>query len=174
MPSARRSQRRSTPPRRLRAQASLEDLARQLDKAHAGTAGSFRSGLVETLTAMRLGVPRLSPARSRSTNAVASMNGICRDRSSNVKNWQAGQTASAVVLGTDGRSCQAIPPCQRAPSPRPAHDAQRRIARSTSEPVIPPTTMPMWSATTIGPSPKLHKPQDVLSPRGCLADYSER
>ena len=37
----------------LRAEAELEELARQLQSSHPGAAGSLREGLAETLTVMR-------------------------------------------------------------------------------------------------------------------------
>jgi putative transposase len=77
----------------LSAQAALEDLARQLDKAHPGAAGSLREGLEETLTVMRLGVPPTLARTLRSTNPIESMIEICRDHSTNVKRWRDGQMA---------------------------------------------------------------------------------
>jgi len=77
----------------LSAQAALEDLARQLDKAHPGAAGSLREGLAETLTVMRLGVPPTLARTLRSTNPIESMIEICRDHSTNVKRWRDGQMA---------------------------------------------------------------------------------
>ncbi len=77
----------------LEAQAALEDLGRQLDKSHPGAAGSLREGLAETLTVMRLGVAPTLARTLRSTNCVESMIEICRDHSSNVKNWRDGQMA---------------------------------------------------------------------------------
>jgi putative transposase len=77
----------------LAAQATLEDLARQLDKTHPGAAGSLREGLAETLTVMRLGVPPTLARTLRSTNPVESMIEICRDHSTNVKRWRDGQMA---------------------------------------------------------------------------------
>ncbi len=62
----------------LVAQATLEDLARQLDKTHPGAAGSLREGLAETLTVARLGVPPTLARTLRSTNCVESMIEICR------------------------------------------------------------------------------------------------
>ena len=72
----------------LRAEAELEDLARQLQRSHPGAAGSLREGLSETLTVMRLGVPPTLARTLRSTNAIESMIEICRDHSSNVKRWR--------------------------------------------------------------------------------------
>ncbi len=77
----------------LAAEADLEALARQLDKAHPGAAGSLREGLAETLTVSRLGVPPTLARTLRSTNAVESMIEICRDHSANVKRWRDGQMA---------------------------------------------------------------------------------
>ena len=47
----------------LEAEAQLTALARELDKTHPGAAASLREGLAETLTVLRLGVPRRWPAR---------------------------------------------------------------------------------------------------------------
>jgi transposase-like protein len=75
----------------LRAEATLEALARSLVKAHPGAAGSLREGLGETLTISRLRVPPTLARTLRSTNAIESMIEICRDHSSNVKRWRDGQ-----------------------------------------------------------------------------------
>lgn len=80
-------------PDALAAEATLEDLARQLSKNHPGAAGSLREGLAETLTVTRLGVPPTLARTLRSTNAVESMIEICRDHSTNVKRWRDGQMA---------------------------------------------------------------------------------
>ncbi len=77
----------------LRAEAELEDLARQLQKGHPGAAGSLREGLAETLTVMRLKVPATLARTLRSTNAIESMIEIARDHSSNVKRWRDGEMA---------------------------------------------------------------------------------
>jgi putative transposase len=77
----------------LGAEATLEALARSLDKAHPGAAGSLREGLTETLTVNRLGVPPTLARSLRSTNPVESMIEICRDHSTNVKRWQDGTMA---------------------------------------------------------------------------------
>jgi len=77
----------------LRAEAELEDLARQLQKSHPGAAASLREGLSETLTVMRLKVPPTLARTLRSTNAIESMIEICRDHSANVKRWRDGQMA---------------------------------------------------------------------------------
>ena len=77
----------------LAAEATLEALARSLDKAHPGAAGSLREGLAETLTISRLGVPPTLARTLRSTNAIESMIEICRDHSTNVKRWRDGHMA---------------------------------------------------------------------------------
>jgi len=77
----------------LHAEAALEALARSLEKAHPGAAGSLREGLAETLTINRLGVPPTLARTLRSTNAIESMIEICRDHSTNVKRWRDGQMA---------------------------------------------------------------------------------
>jgi putative transposase len=75
----------------LVAQAELEALARELDRAHPGAASSLREGLAETLTIGRLGVPPTLARTLRSTNTIESMIEICRDHAINVKRWQDGQ-----------------------------------------------------------------------------------
>jgi transposase-like protein len=75
----------------LVAQAELEALARELDRAHPGAAASLREGLAETLTITRLGVPPTLARTLRSTNTIESMIEICRDHATNVKRWQDGQ-----------------------------------------------------------------------------------
>lgn len=77
----------------LQAEATLEQLARSLDKAHPGAAASLREGLAETLTVSRLGVPPTLARTLRSTNAIESIIEICRDHSTNVKRWRDGQMA---------------------------------------------------------------------------------
>jgi len=77
----------------LAAQAQLEALARELDKTHPGAAGSLREALAETLTVLRLGVPPTLARTLRSTNAIESMIGICREHAKNVKRWRDGQMA---------------------------------------------------------------------------------
>jgi len=77
-------------PNALAAEAALEALAGQLAKTHPGAASSLREGLAETLTVSRLGVPPTLARTLRSTNAIESMIGICRDHSTNVKRWRDG------------------------------------------------------------------------------------
>jgi len=77
----------------LLAQAQLQALARELDKTHPRVAASLREGMTETLTVLRLGVPPTLARTLRSTNAIESMIGVCRQRSANVKRWHDGQMA---------------------------------------------------------------------------------
>ena len=77
----------------LAGEAELEALARSLEKAHPGAAGSLREGLTETFTVGRLGVAPALARSLRSTNAIESMIGIGRDHSSNVKRWRDGTMA---------------------------------------------------------------------------------
>lgn len=77
----------------LEAEAQLEALAAELAKTHPGAAASLREGLTETVTVLRLGVPPTLARTLRSTNAIESMIEICRDRSTNVKNWRDGTMA---------------------------------------------------------------------------------
>jgi len=77
----------------LAAQALLEALAHELDKTHPGAAGSLREGMAETLTVLRLDLPPTLARTLRSTNAIESMIGICREHAKNVKRWRDGQMA---------------------------------------------------------------------------------
>jgi putative transposase len=77
----------------LLAEAKLQALARELDKTHPRVAASLREGLAETLTVLRLGVPPTLARTLRSTNAIESMIGVCRQRSANVKRWRDGDMA---------------------------------------------------------------------------------
>jgi putative transposase len=77
----------------LAGQGELEALARELDHAHPGAAGSLREGLAETFTVARLRVPPTLARTLRSTNVVESMIEICRDHSANVKRWESGTMA---------------------------------------------------------------------------------
>ena len=80
-------------PSAIIAEAQLEALARELEHTHPGAAGSLREGLSETLTVLRLGVPPTLARTLRSTNCIESMISICRNHSTNVKNWQSGDMA---------------------------------------------------------------------------------
>jgi transposase-like protein len=52
-----------------------------------------REGLAETLTVLRLDVPPTLARTLRSTNAIESMIGICREHAKNVNRWRDGQMA---------------------------------------------------------------------------------
>ena len=64
-----------------------------MERPPPGAAASLREGLSETLTVLRLGVPPTLARTLRSTNAIESMIGICREHSKNVKRWRDGQMA---------------------------------------------------------------------------------
>ncbi len=98
----------------LEAKAALLALARELDKTRPGAAASLREGLEETLTVLRLGVPPTLARTLRSTNAVESMIGICRNHARNVKHWRDGQMA---LRCGHGRGRRPVPPGQRPPAP---------------------------------------------------------
>jgi putative transposase len=73
------------------AQAQLDALAAELDQIHPGAANSLREGLTDTLTVLELQVAP-TPARTMcSTNAIESMNSICRNHARNVTRWRDGQ-----------------------------------------------------------------------------------
>ena len=77
----------------LLADAQHQALAREVDKTHLRVATSLREGLSGTLTVLRLGVPPTLARTLRSTNAIGSMSGRCRQRSANVKRWRDGDMA---------------------------------------------------------------------------------
>jgi hypothetical protein len=77
----------------LQAEALLTALAKELDKTHPGAAGSLREGMDQTLTVLHLDLPPTLARTLRSTNAIESMIGICRDHARNVKRWRDGQMA---------------------------------------------------------------------------------
>jgi putative transposase len=90
----------------LVAQAELEALARELDRAHPGAAASLREGLAETLTIGRLGVPPTLARTLRSTNSIESMISICRDHAANVKRWRDGQMVLRWVAAGMGEAAK--------------------------------------------------------------------
>jgi putative transposase len=71
--------------------AALEALARQLEAAHPGAAGSLREGLADTLTVTRLGLRGRLKATLASTNPCESMIEIVRRTQRNVKRWRSGE-----------------------------------------------------------------------------------
>ena len=119
----------------LGAQATLEELARQLTKSHPGAAGSLREGLAETLTVMRLGVPPTLARTLRTTNPVESMIEICRDHSTNVKHWRDGQMTlrwCAAGLVEAGKQFRKVNGFLHLPALRRALDAE--VAKLTVTP----------------------------------------
>jgi putative transposase len=119
----------------LAAQAELENLARQLRKAHPGAAGSLEEGLAETLTVMRLGVSPTLARTLRSTNAIESMIEICRDHSANVKRWRDGQMVlrwCAAGMGEAAKQFRRVNGHLHLPALRKALDAE--AARITVTP----------------------------------------
>jgi putative transposase len=73
-----------------RARRLLENLARRLDSAHPGAAGSAREGLEETLTVMRLDLPESLSRVLSSTNLIENLFSRVRDTARRVKRWQGG------------------------------------------------------------------------------------
>lgn len=73
-----------------RARKLLENLARRLEHEHPGAAASLREGLDETLTVMRLELPRNLERVLSSTNLIENLFGSVRDTARRVKRWQGG------------------------------------------------------------------------------------
>ena len=71
----------------------LRLLARELDHAYPGAAGSLREGMEETLTLTRLGVRGSLKRTLESTNPCESMIEIVRRTQRNVKRWSSGEMA---------------------------------------------------------------------------------
>ena len=111
----------------LTAEATLEALARELDRSHPGAAGSLREGLAETLTVSRLGVPPTLARTLRSTNAIESMIEICRDHGTEREALAGRPHGAALVRRRHGRSRQAVPTRQRPPPPPRPPPSPRRI-----------------------------------------------
>jgi transposase-like protein len=101
----------------LTAESELEQLARELDKTHPGTAASLREGMTETLTILRLGVPPTLARTLRSTNPVESMIEICRGTLQERQAVAGRHHDAALVRGRDARSWPPVPPRQRSPAP---------------------------------------------------------
>ncbi len=110
----------------LEAEATLSALARQLERSHPGAAGSLREGLAQSLTVMRLGVPPTLARTLRSTNAIESMIEICRDRSTNVKNWRDGTMALRRCAAGMNEVAEQFRPGQRTPPP--PRPSRRQVA----------------------------------------------
>jgi putative transposase len=73
-----------------RARRLLENLARRLESAHPGAAGSLREGLEETLAVMRLELPETLERVLSSTNLIENLFSRVRDTARRVKRWQGG------------------------------------------------------------------------------------
>jgi len=117
--------RRPPDPDRSAAEASLDALARSLDKGHPGAAGSLlrASARPSRSTARRAAHP--GPAL-RSTNAIESMIEICRDHSTNVKRLARRNHGARWVRHRHARSSQAF---------------RRVTATYTCRPYAPPSTL---------------------------------
>jgi hypothetical protein len=123
----------------LAAQADLEALAAELDKTHPGAAASLREGLTETLTVLRLGVAPTLARTLRSTNAIESMIGICREHAKNVKNWKTGAMAlrwAAAGMLEAGKQFRRVNGHLHLPALRAALEAE--INAQNAETVAPP------------------------------------
>lgn len=75
----------------VRATKLLENLARSLEGEHPSAAASVREGLAETLTVIRLQLPRQICRIFSSTNAIENLNGTARDICRRVKRWRSGE-----------------------------------------------------------------------------------
>ena len=73
-----------------RARRLLENLARRLEPAHPSAAASLREGLEETLTVMRLDLPRSLERVLSSTNLIENLFSRVREIARRVKRWQGG------------------------------------------------------------------------------------
>ena len=114
----------------------LEQLARDLDKAHPGAAASLREDLAETLTVGRLGVPPTLARTLRSSNAIESMIEICRDHATNVKRWRDGTMAlrwCAAGMGEAAKQFRRVNGHLHLPALRVALDAQFATTDTTTE-----------------------------------------
>jgi transposase-like protein len=74
-----------------RARKLLMNLARRLRDAHPGAAASLDEGLEETLTVMRLGLPRRLERQLSTTNAIENLIGSVRLLGNRVKRWRDGK-----------------------------------------------------------------------------------
>ena len=72
----------------VRARRMLINLARRLRDDHPGAAASLEEGLDETLTVMRLGLPRKLERQLSTTNAIENLIGSVRHLSRRVKRWR--------------------------------------------------------------------------------------
>jgi transposase-like protein len=74
-----------------RAQRLLTNLARRLEAAYPSAAASLREGLEETLTVMRLHLPKSLERVLSSTNLIENLFSRVREVARRVKRWQGGQ-----------------------------------------------------------------------------------
>ena len=74
-----------------RAKKLLTGLARQLETKHPSAAASLREGLDETLTVMRLELPRALERTLSCTNAIENLMGSIRELGRRVKRWKGGK-----------------------------------------------------------------------------------
>lgn len=74
-----------------RAKKLLTNLARRLRDKHPGAAASLDEGLDETLTVMRLGLPRTLERKLSTTNAIENLIGSVRHLGKRVKHWRDGK-----------------------------------------------------------------------------------
>ncbi len=149
-------------PDALAAEATLEELARQLTAQPSRRRRLLREGLAETLTVTRLGVPPTLARTLRSTNPIESMIEICRDHSSNVKRWRDGQMAlrwSAAGMVKASKQFRrvngfmhlpALPDALEPTSPPPHPDRGRQGGRCLR---------------VTGPPPKFHGTRSIVSCR---------
>lgn len=118
----------------VNAEATLEALARDLERSHPGAAGSLREGLAETLTVIRLGVHPSLARTLRSSNAIESMIEIARDHSTNVKRWRDGTMAlrwCAAGMGEAGKQFRRVNGFAHLPALREALERHVRGATDT-------------------------------------------
>lgn len=86
----------------VRAKRMLEALARQLERKHPSAAASLREGLDETLTVMKLDLPKFLARTLSTTNPIEFINGRVRKTTHNVARWDGGEMVLrwlAVALG---------------------------------------------------------------------------
>ena len=75
----------------LRAEKMLTNLARRLRTEHPGAAASLEEGLAETLTVMRMKLPKKLERQLSTTNAIENLMGAVRRLGGRVKRWRGGQ-----------------------------------------------------------------------------------
>ncbi len=101
------------------------------DLADDGTADAVL-GREVSLTGLRLGVPPTLARTLRSTNAIESMIGVCRQRSANVKRWRDGNMAlhwCAAGVVEAGKQFRRVNGHMHLPTLRAAHE--RHVAEQS-------------------------------------------